>query len=80
MKVTGILRNVTFQGFEGGFVAWGYVYDDVHGRFRDGDRIHTSYVKDYDASTGILTTRNSFYKIGSLAPGVTMPTNYRQQD
>jgi hypothetical protein len=81
MKVTGKLRDVTYQEFPGGFVAWGYVSGDIHGRFRDGERIHTSYVKAYDPETKVLTTRNSTYLVESEVPNCTpMPTTFRLED
>ena len=66
MEVTGILedwRRVQVSKKE--FVIWGHVYEDIHGRFRNGAFIHTSGIKNRAVKEGdIVQTRNSTYLLG----------------
>jgi len=44
------------------FVLWGNVYNNP--RFKDGDFIHTSELKGWDAENKAVITRNSKYILG----------------
>lgn len=51
-------------------IIWGFCYEDIHSRFRDGTQIHTSGIKlaDYpidELKEGmVVKTRNSTYLLG----------------
>lgn len=46
-------------------VFWGYIYDDVRKRFRDGTYVHTSHCPIPDAKRGdTISTLNSTYLLG----------------
>lgn len=59
-EVTGRLENWRWSPLE--HVYWGNIYDDIRGRFFDGQYIHTSYV--ICAEGDIAHTLNSTYKLG----------------
>lgn len=66
MTITGELREwQADHSFPKHVIYWGRVFGDVKGRFKDGSRIHTSYVKHVEDCGDhlILTTRNSVYKL-----------------
>lgn len=42
----------------------GRVYGDRHGRFGDGEYIHTSHIVRVDLNNSLVVTRNSTYKLG----------------
>jgi hypothetical protein len=47
------------------FVINANIFDDVHGRWKDGHPIHTSAIKNRQLKEGdIVTTRNSTYLLG----------------
>ena len=49
-------------------VIYGACYGDIHGRFPDGELIHTSGVKNRPLNDGdVVKTRNSTYKLGEKA-------------
>lgn len=62
MKVTAELRDWTKSP---GGIYWGRIYNDTKGRWPDGTRIHTSYVKsEIDNGDHLLVvTLNSVYKL-----------------
>lgn len=61
-QITGKLSNVTVMNKEGSpYVAWGNISEDVHVRWVDGTRIHTSQIKSIEGD--IITTLNSTYKV-----------------
>lgn len=46
-------------------IFWGYIYDDVRKRFRDGTYIHTSFCPSPQARGGdTISTLNSTYLLG----------------
>lgn len=44
-------------------IIWGFVYDDIHKRFRDGTWIHTSKIVTLTKTK--VKTLNSIYKLGT---------------
>lgn len=71
MEITGRLENWTYDYFHN--VVWGNIYDDVRGRFVDGQRIHTSDIPSTRLNGGdasqfvegsIILTLNSRYLLG----------------
>jgi len=64
-SITGILNNWYYDKTYN--IIWGDVEGDVHGRWVDGTKIHTSNLttKGSTAKDGdVVTTRNSRYKLG----------------
>ena len=52
-------------------IIWGNLFDDVHKRWREGTRIHTSNVKtprEEWAEGKVVTTLNSRYLLGKPYP------------
>lgn len=49
-------------------IVWGYLFDDVRGRWRDGEHIHTSNITSHKQDTtkegDVVTTLNSTYLLG----------------
>lgn len=68
-EITGRLENWTRQQVtKKEFIIWGDCYDDVHGRFLDGDRVHTSGILNRACKEGdVVKTRNSVYLLGIKA-------------
>jgi hypothetical protein len=65
-EVTGRLENWWYDATN--HVFWGYLYDDVKDRWRDGVHIHTSMCHAPDAKEGdVIKTRNSTYLLGKKA-------------
>ncbi len=66
MKLTGRLEGWSIQQVtKKEFIVWGSVFDDVHKRFFDGQRIHTSGIKSRPLKEGdVVETRNSTYLLG----------------
>ncbi len=64
-NITGRLIDARRVPVWGGYVVVGNVYEDVHGRFNDGDVITTSKVVAEDGP--IVLTRNSIYEVESWA-------------
>jgi len=65
--VTGRLENWNRTASIGGhtFLIWGDIYDDVHKRWIDGTRIHTSGIRESEVKEGdIVETLNSTYLLG----------------
>jgi hypothetical protein len=65
MSVTGRLENWSIDPRVN--VVWGNCYDDVHKRWRNGTRIHTSLVltaKVCIVEGAIISTLNSTYLLG----------------
>lgn len=54
-------------------IIWGFVYDDVHKRFRDGTWIHTSSI--VEQKKGSVKTLNSLYKLGKPAGALLEQAN-----
>lgn len=63
LPIKAELRNWQVQTFPGkDYIAiWGHVYDDVTGRFRDGEWIRTSMIAKIEG--GIAVTLNSAYRL-----------------
>ncbi|AMO44128.1 hypothetical protein vBRpoSV10_70 [Ruegeria phage vB_RpoS-V10] len=63
LPIKAELRNWQVQHFPGkDYIAiWGYVYDDVTGKFRDGEWIRTSMIAKIE--DGIAVTLNSAYRL-----------------
>lgn len=73
----GEIRNAYFLGQAVNL--YGDMYNDKKGRFKDGEDIHTSHVKEVwfdDASrtSGIAKTRNSVYKFTLFTDKETPPS------
>ena len=68
-EVTGRLEDWRIQQVtKKECIVWGDCYDDIRDRFRDGELIHTSGVKNCKMKEGdIITTRNSTYLLGKKA-------------
>lgn len=67
IEVTGTLEGWC-QDSVYPYIIWGNVYGDAKGRFRNGARIHTSYVVtpvEEWAQGGVVRTRNSAYLLGA---------------
>jgi len=69
--LTGRLENWCVDTY-GLSTLWGRVYGDIHGRFLEGQRIHTSYIEGLDKMEldegVVVSTLNSHYVLGkSLA-------------
>lgn len=60
MEVTGRLEG--WWKDERHPIIWGYIYDDIHGRFRNGSYIHTSQIVEQTPTH--VKTLNSYYKLG----------------
>lgn len=61
--VTGTLKEAVWDPYFR--IVWGTIEGDIHGRFRDGSRIHTSQVI-HPSGRGkpeYITTLNSYYKM-----------------
>ena len=72
--ITGTLENwYASSSHEGEFILWGNLFGDIHGRWRNGRRIHTSGIAASLLEEGLLTegytvqTRNSNYLLGKPA-------------
>ena len=65
-RLTGTLENwYVEQVTKKEFIIWGNVFNDVARRFRNGEYIHTSGIKNRSVKGGdIVNTRNSTYKLG----------------
>lgn len=63
-EVTGRLEGWYWD--ESYSIIWGYLYDDVRNRWRDGQHIHTSYIKDKKkyVEGDLVSTLNSTYLLG----------------
>lgn len=62
-EITGRLEGWSYDPMYR--VYWGYIYEDIHGRFVDGTRIHTSSTTQKDGKEGdLIVTRNSTYLLG----------------
>lgn len=60
-----LAKEMRDNGLEEVRVYSGNCYGDIHGRFYEGQWIHTSYVISGPDEDGIIKTRNSTYKITS---------------
>lgn len=58
-----LLKNWRFQRVGNAVVAWGEIYNDIKGRFKDGTSIHTSRIVVADFERGLIQTKNSVYKL-----------------
>lgn len=59
---TNVLKDWEIKKIrEGVVVMFGYIYNDIKGRFDDGTFIHTSRVLKIDFVNGICETENSVY-------------------
>lgn len=66
IEITGTLEGWCQDNLYA-YIIWGNVFGDSKGRFRDGTRIHTSYItppSEEWKEGAIVTTRNSVYKLG----------------
>lgn len=62
MRFTGIIRNWVEDPYYK--CVWGEVFGDIHGRFADGKRIHTSRVKELNREAGYVRTwSGNIYKL-----------------
>lgn len=64
-EVTGRLENWYLHGY---VLLVGDIYDDIRGRFEDGQSIHTSAIKDNGDNIkegDVVQTRNSRYLLGN---------------
>jgi len=62
-NITGILKSWVYDAEYN--IVWGYIYNDINKRFKDGLHIHTSTIlsknpKSFKKGT-IIKTRNSTY-------------------
>lgn len=72
MVITGTLKNWTYDTLLN--VYWGEIHNDIHKRWPDGTKIHTSHVvkKDFtsdgydDTAVGLVHTLNSVYRMERL--------------
>jgi len=68
-RLEGWMVGATYTALQE-YIIWGYCYEDVRSRFRDGTQIHTSGIKltDYpidELKEGmVVKTRNSAYMLG----------------
>ena len=58
-----LLKNWELKRVGDAVVAWGEIYNDVKGRFKDGTYIHTSRIVVADLERGLIQTKNSVYKL-----------------
>ena len=58
-----LLKNWQLQRMGDAVVAWGEIYNDVKGRFKDGTFIQTSRIVVADFERGLIQTKNSVYKL-----------------
>ena len=58
-----LLKNWELKRVGDAVVAWGEIYNDVAGRFKDGTYIHTSRIVVADLERGLIQTKNSVYKL-----------------
>jgi hypothetical protein len=58
-----LLKNWELKRVGDVVVAWGNIYNDVKGRFKDGTYIHTSRIVVADLERGLIQTKNSVYKL-----------------
>ena len=58
-----LLKNWELKRVGDAVVAWGKIYNDVKGRFKDGTYIHTSRIFVADLERGLIQTKNSVYKL-----------------
>ena len=66
-EVTARLESwyIDSRQFGDEMILWGFIYDDIEGRFGDGSAIHTSGIKRCVPATGdIVVTHNSSYLLG----------------
>jgi hypothetical protein len=62
-NITARLEDVIAEDLGVCWIVWGRINGDTAGRFKDGEVIHTSYVKLLDGD--VVYTRNSIYEIAS---------------
>ncbi|HRP36187.1 MAG TPA: hypothetical protein PLS50_00070 [Candidatus Dojkabacteria bacterium] len=70
MKPTGRLEDWVYDNLFN--CIWGFVYEDIHGRFKEGTWIHTSSLKQTREATkkiplkegDFVSTLNSVYLLG----------------
>lgn len=66
-NITGRLLNAERKRIPGGYIIVGEVYEDVRGRFSDGDVISTSKVVSEVGA--MILTANSIYEVEGWKPG-----------
>ena len=65
------LKHVRFHDYGNGRIhASGHIHGDDKKRFPDGTLVTTSRVAEWDETTGILTTKNSIYKVETPVIGI----------
>lgn len=62
--ITGVLDYAHYQYYADGYILWGNISKDIHGRFYDGQRIHTSKIVA-ELGDDVFQTLNSVYKVNS---------------
>lgn len=62
--ITNLLKEWSIVMLGGKVYIVGKVYNDIKGRFNDGDEIRTSQVLKADFVNGVIETRNSVYHLG----------------
>jgi hypothetical protein len=60
---TNLLKDWTIERWNNSVIIIGKVYNDIKGRFKDGEEIHTSKVLKADFVNGVVETRNSVYHL-----------------
>lgn len=60
---TNLLKDWSIMRLFGDVFIVGKVYNDIKGRFEDGDEIRTSRVLKADFVNGVIETRNSVYHL-----------------
>ena len=62
--ITNLLKEWSIVMLGGKVYIVGKVYNDIKGRFNDGDEIRTSQILKADFVNGVVETRNSVYHLG----------------
>lgn len=68
-EIDGVLKNARLVA--GGHQISGDIYGDRKGRFRDGECVRTSRIVSGPDENGIVTTRNSVYRVEFASPAAT---------
>ena len=66
-EITGIIEAWRMdQVTKEEFIIWGFIYNDVHGRWGNDTYFHTSGIKNRKCKQGdVVDTRNSRYELGA---------------
>lgn len=75
MELTGRLSAWYIHDYhDEKYIIYGFCHDDIHGRFKEGERIQTSFIlkKDFPIENlkdgDIIKTKNSTYKLEDRFP------------